>query len=712
MKINIILLVCLISNYPLFSQHKYKKKADSITFTKQHLLEPLEIKSIRNNFSSPFTFQNISKMVVEKNNIGQDIPYILNQTPSFISSSDGGTGIGYTNFSIRGSDKTRINVTLNGIPYNDAESMLVYFVDIPDFASSISSIQIQRGVGTSTNGASSFGASINLSTNEIIDSNFLQYNTQIGSFNTFKNTLVFNNKNLLPHLIINGRVSLINSDGYVQRAYSNLKSFYISGAYLLKNGSLKLNILNGNEKTYQAWNGITAEQLQTQRNYNSAGTEKLDQPYNNQIDNYTQTHYQLFYNQKINSFITFNTAFFITKGKGYFENYYANPTNSDYGIYEKILISNLVNQKWLDNTFYGQIFSLNILKPNSEYTVGGGWSIYDGQRFNKVIAVNESPYNNKNYFDTNALKKDAHIYGKWKYKLNKYLYSLIDFQYRIIDYKINGFEKNPQLFINNSFNFFNPKIGLSYVKNKFKIFASFAIANKEPNRDDFEIDISNQPLSEHLQDWEIGYAYHSNNLFFATTFYYMDYTNQLILSGKINDVGAYTRTNVPTSYRMGVEIEGSFYVFKSLKINGNLTISKNKINTFTEYVDIVKNNYTNTDIALSPNFIYSNNFEYTYKKLQLNLIQKFVSKQYLDNTQNENISLNAYFVHDLKCTYNLKFSFLKSIQVSTTILNIFNELYEPNGYTYKYIDNGLVQTINYYYPNAGTQFFIGLNVGF
>ena len=700
-----------------------KKNVDSI-HNKIRItnLEPLEIKSIRSTDKSPFSFQNLNSKEISSKNIGQDIPYILNQTPSFLSSSNSGTGIGYTNFSIRGTDQTRINVTLNGIPYNDGESSDVFFVDLPDFSSSISSVQIQRGVGTSTNGASAFGASINLSTNELIDSHFLQYNTSAGSFNTYKNTLIYNTNRLAKHFIFNLRLSNINSDGYIERSFSKLQSLYFSGAYLMKKASLKLNILTGHEKTYQAWFGVPEDSLQTHRNYNPGGLKADGTYYPNQIDDYTQTHYQLFYNQKINNYARFNTAFFLTSGNGYYENYYIDSDNNKYGLNNKINFNSIVNQKWLSNIFIGQIFSINFNLPKSDWTFGGGWANYNGRHYNKVVQLNDLPFNNnQNYFDADGIKKDFNIYAKWQYKLSNKLFSLIDLQYKYIDYKINGFEDIPSvnnLFIRNYYNFFNPKIGFTYIDNHYKIFTSLAVAHKEPNRNDFKIAINNQPKAEILYDWETGFSFNNKKFFIATTFYWMQYTDQLILTGQINDVGAYTRINVPKSYRLGIEIESSLLLLKNLTIYGNLNVSQNKIENYNQYVDDYDNgnqqvfSFKNTDIAFSPNLIQTLNIEYKLKNFTFNWVEKYVGKQYLDNTQNNNRTLNNYITNDFKFSYLVTFKKIKSLQIGFQILNIFNELYEPNGYNFNFILDKNIQNYNNYFPNAGRMFLGFLQVGF
>ncbi len=687
-------------------------------------LQPLEVRAIRASDKAPFTKTNIDKKEIAKQNLAQDIPFLLNQTPSVVINSDAGNGVGYTAIRIRGTDATRINVTLNGIPYNDAESMGTYFVDLPDFSSSINSIQIQRGVGTSSNGAGAFGATINMSTNEFNEKPYVELNNSFGSFNTFKNTIKAGTGLIGNHFTFDARLSSIRSDGYVDRASSNLKSFYFSGAYINKKTSLRLNIFSGYEKTYQAWYGIDAATLASNRTYNPAGTEKTDSPYNNQTDNYTQTHYQLFLNHAINTKWSFNTALFLTKGKGYYEEYKANQKYSKYGLpnitsggttYTK---TDLVRQKWLDNNFYGQIASLQYKTNIDEITFGGGWTKYEGEHFGNIswLKIGTAPIDYK-YYNYPANKTDGNIYTKWQHQVANNLTSFIDLQYRSVTYNMRGFKNNPTLNINRKFNFFNPKAGISYNKNGWQTYMSFAIANKEPNRDDFEASLITQPTHETLQDLEFGTEKKTATYSYGATLYYMNYINQLVLTGKINDVGAYTRSNIPSSYRMGIELQGAAKITHWVNIAGNITISKNKIKSFTEFIDNYDNGlqnkvqYENKDISFSSNLISSLTLNFIpLKNAEISLINKYVGKQYLDNTQNDNRALNAFFVQDLRGIYTLNTKAFKEIQFIFQVNNLLNKKYEPNGYTFNYISGGALTAENYFYPMAGINFMMAVNI--
>ena len=474
------------------------------------MLENIEVTSIRATDKAPFTKTNINKAEIEKNNLGQDLPFVLNQLPSVVVNSDAGNGIGYTGISIRGSDGSRVNVTLNGIPYNDAESQGTFFVDLPDISSSLNSIQVQRGVGTSSNGAGAFGATINLSTNEVNKEKYIELNNTYGSFNSWKNTLKVGTGLMANHFTVDARLSRISSDGYIDRAKSNLKSFFVSAAYINKSSSLRFNILSGKEKTYQAWYGVPQSYLDSDRTYNPAGTEKPGAPYNNETDNYTQTHYQLFYDKKINDHVSFNTAIFLTRGKGYYEEYRADQLYSDYGLpdfvsgTDTLTSTDLIRRLWLDNYFYGGIFSLQYHQNKTHVTFGGGWDEYDGKHYDIVTWATQGFPNNYVYSNVPANKRDFNLYGKLLQNLGSGFSGFVDLQGRFVNYDIKGFEDNPGLRINKSYTFFNPKIGISFNKNNFQAYASYSVGAKEPNRDDFEAAANELPKPEILYDMELG----------------------------------------------------------------------------------------------------------------------------------------------------------------------------------------------------------------
>jgi len=705
--LSIIFLSCL---NPVFAQR------DTVD------LLPVEVKAVRASSIAPFAKTNLAKSELEKRNLGQDLPFLLNQTPSVVVNSDAGNGVGYTGIRIRGTDATRINVTLNGVPFNDAESGGTFFVDLPDFVSSTQSIQIQRGVGTSSNGGGAFGASIHISTNEIEKVRAFEFNNSYGSFNTVKNTIKYNSGLIKNKFTIDGRISRVVSDGYVDRAESNLKSFYFSSAYLGEKTTLRFNIFSGKEKTYQAWYGVSEMDLILNRTKNSAGTEKPGEPYANETDNYTQHHYQLFFNQKILPSLAFNTGIFLVKGKGYYEQYKAAQAYSDYNILPlantNFTESDLVRRLGLDNDFYGNIFSLHHEKGKSSIILGGAITNYEGKHLGDVIWAEKGFINpGGRWYDLDAEKSDWNIYGKWQQSLTPSLHIYTDLQSRSVKHQINGFRNSPDLKIENRYSFFNPKLGLSYLKDHWSGYASYSIANKEPNRDDFETGKAQIPKPEHLQDFEAGINYKSSEFSWNVALYYMKYKDQLALTGKINDVGAYTRINIDNSYRAGIETGLNLKLSKWMSASGNLTLSRNRINLFTEYIDDYDNGdqiaieHRNTTIAFSPGVTGGASLNFIpMANMELSLMGKYVGKQYLDNTSNDQRRLDAYYTQDLLLSYTFSKNYFKNVRLIAQINNLFNALYEPNGYTFSYNFENKLTTENFYFPMAGRNWMLGVNV--
>ena len=715
-----ILIIAAIAGNAVFGQTKDSAKRDSFL-----LLEPVEVKAIRAGENSPFTKTNLTKKQIEKLNLGQDLPFILNQTPSVVVNSDAGNGIGYTGIRIRGSDASRINVTLNGVPFNDAESQGTFFVDLPDFTSSVGSIQVQRGVGTSSNGAGAFGASINISTNEVNLKPYVEFNNSYGSFNTWKNTIKVGSGLVSDHFTVDLRLSRISSDGYIDRAGSDLNSYYFSTAYLGKRNSIRFNMFSGKEKTYQAWYGVSEADLKTNRTINYAGMERPGEPYDNETDNYKQDHYQLFYNLELTSRLKFSAGLFYIKGKGYYEQYKADEAFSDYGlsgpVYGTDTITNtdLVRQLWLDNDFYGSIFSLQYKCNTSQFTLGGGWNRYEGNHYGDVVWAEKGLTLPGRWYDLEADKNDLTIYFKQQSKIGPLVSVFYDLQYRSVKYDLYGFRNNPELIIKNKYNFFNPKAGLSFQKNEWSGYLSYSRGQKEPNREDFEAGTDQQPEPEKLNDIELGIEKRNDKYNVGLTGYYMHYEDQLVLTGKINDVGAYTRTNIPKSYRAGLELVAFAKITPWLNAAGNFSVSKNKVKDFKEYIDDYDNGvqqinqYSSTDIAFSPNMVGGATINFIpLKNAEISLISKYVGKQYLDNTQNESRKLNAYYTQDARFVYTISKGCLKELNIILQANNIFDKMYEPNGYTFSYYSGGSLTTENYYFPMAGRNFMVGVNVKF
>ncbi|PSL31819.1 TonB-dependent receptor [Chitinophaga ginsengisoli] len=689
-------------------------------------VKPVEITSLRAGEHSPFTQSTVTAEDIKRQNLGQDLPLLLNQQPGVVTNSDAGTGIGYTGIRVRGSDITRINVTANGIPINDAESQGTFFVNMPDFASSVSSIQLQRGVGTSTNGAGAFGASLNLSTNDFRDKAYGEISNSYGSFNSWKHTVKAGSGLINDHFTIDARLSKISSDGYIDRASSDLRSFYTSAAYISKNTAIRLNVFSGKEKTYQAWNGVPFDSLKTHRTYNSAGQRSDGSYYDNETDNYQQDHYQLFLNQSLNSRLDFNVAAHYTRGRGYYEQYKEAQAFADYGIADPVINgapvtkTDLIRQLWLDNHFYGGIFSVNYKGTHLNWSLGGGWNRYEGSHYGKIIWAQYAIDKDHKYYDNDAFKRDLNIYWKGEYKLTTALRLFADLQYRTVKYNIDGFDDNPHLIQHNDYNFFNPKAGISYtVDGHQEVYASFAVGNKEPNRDDFEAGVNNTPKHETLRDIEAGYSYRSGNLVLHANAYYMNYKNQLVQTGQLNDVGAYTRTNIPKSYRAGVELQASTRLGRLFTLSANAALSRNKVKDFRNFVDNYNTGlqdtvtYNNSNIAFSPSFVGG----YTLtarpiRNLEISLLGKYVSRQYLDNTSTKARSLDGYYTNDLRINYVIPQPLFKELGVQFMLNNIWNKKYSPNGWTYAYKEDGAEKSTNGYYPMAGTNFFAGVNIAF
>ena len=654
---------------------------------------------------TPVTFKNITKKEISKFNLGQDLPYIISHTPSVVTTSDAGAGIGYTGFRIRGTDPTRINVTINGIPLNDSESQGVWWVNMPDFASSVDNIQIQRGVGTSKHGAGAFGASINLNTIKLNKKPYAVTTNMFGSYSTMKNNLKFGTGLLNNRFSFDGRISKISSDGYIDRASSNLKSLFIQGNYFAEDYVLNALMFTGNERTYQAWYGVPLSYLDTNRTFNPY-------TYKNEVDDYSQSHYQLHFTKQINNLSKLNISGHYTHGEGYYEQEKLNQSFSDYGL-DNILLSSdtisttdLIRRKWLNNDFGGITFSITNQFENFNFLIGGAANEYSGQHYGNIVWSEYSSNSNYDhqYYWNKGEKEDASLYIKGDYFLNQSSNIYIDLQHRIINYSFEGFNEEGFSTVQNvKLDFFNPKFGIYHqINDHSSFYASYAVANKEPNRNDYvESTPFSRPKHETLYDTEIGYKISNKKHKLNINLYHMDYNNQLALTGKINDVGAYTRTNVKTSYRQGIEIDGSYEVSKKLIFDGNLTLSSNKIIDYDEYIDnwdtgeqeII--NYEESDLAFSPNIIWSTILSYDISKnLNIELISKYVGEQFIDNTSSNDRMLNDYLVNHSRITYNWQNNLFKTAKITFQINNILNNEYLSNAWVYRFISD-------YWDPRSG-----------
>ena len=697
--------------------------------------EEVIISAIRATDESPTTYTIMDQEEIERRNTGKDLPYILRNTPSVVVSSDAGAGVGYTGMRIRGTDLTGINVTLNGVPVNDGESHSVYFVNLPDLASSINDVQIQRGVGTSTLGAASFGASINIVTGESNVDPYAELSSSFGSFNTMKNTIMFGSGLLNDHWNFNGRLSMINSDGYVDRASSKLRSAYFSTGYTSDKNIFKALAILGSEKTYQSWYGIPKDSLETNRTYNPSGAMydangNLTGYYDNQTDNYNQDYYQLHYAHKFNNRLNIASTAFLTLGKGYYESYKNDRDYEDYGIKDTIIgndtitSTNLIQQKWLDNKYYGLNLSLNYTTDRLKLNFGGAWSNYDGDHYGKIIWAQVIPQDqlNNNWYFNNGKKTDINIFAKANYKLTDKLSLYGDIQYRVIDYRIDGIHDDLRdLTQNQTFNFINPKGGIFYSLNEAQnLYFSVGVANREPNRSVYrDADTSQTITPERLIDYELGYSYQANKFKVEANLFYMDYKDQFVMTGKINNVGTAIMTNVPKSFRAGIELVAGANIAKIIDWNINATLSQNKIHDFVSYVDNwdtwgqEKEEMGTTDISFSPNAIFNSDFSVSpVKNLRLGLNSSYVSRQYIDNTSNKQRSLDPYFVNNINIYYTLHTSLIKQIDFMLSLNNIFNEKYETNAWVYRYYSSNTEYEMNGYFPQAEFNFSFGINLKF
>jgi iron complex outermembrane receptor protein len=709
--------------FSLFSLFSFGQVKDT---TKVNQLDEVLVSAIRVTTKTPVTFSNLDKKDIKTRNLGQDIPILMNYLPSVVTTSDAGNGLGYTGIRVRGSDATRVNVTINGIPYNDSESQGTYWVNMPDFASSVESLQLQRGVGTSTNGAAAFGASLNMLTDSYSDKASGEVSSSAGSFKTFKNTVKFSTGLMNDHFEIAGRLSALQSDGYVDRASSDLKSYFLQGTYVGKTTLIKALTFGGTEKTYQSWFGVDAATLEDDRTKNIAGmfTDEFGNTryYDNQTDNYQQDHYQLHWNERISENWSTNLAFHYTKGKGYYEEYKENQDFADYGLAPIVAAptvntTDLVRQKWLDNNFYGTTFSANYKEDNWDVILGGGWNKYEGDHFGKVIWARyaSAAELGDHYYDDFATKTDGNIFAKANYKVADKWSLFGDLQLRNVVYKANSSETG---LVDDNFNFFNPKAGVTYTVNEINsLYFSYARANREPNRTDYE---NGSPKPEKLNDFELGWRYLSDNVKLNANTYYMKYQDQLVLTGELNDVGAPIRANSGDSYRLGVELDATFQLSEKWVLQPNVTLSQNKNKDFYFKRDGVLQNLGDTNIAYSPDVVAGNRLGFMpVKEFQIALYSKFVGQQYMGNIDSDGSKLESYFVNDLNISYEFKpKTIFKSILVSALVNNIFNLKYESNGYFYTYDDDysnpPAITTIDGagYYPQAGINFLIGLSLKF
>ena len=703
------------------------KKSKSINFFLEKnsiMTNEVLVVATRANNKTPMSYSNLEKEELEKRNLGQDLPSLMNFMPSVVTTSDAGAGVGYSGIRVRGSDAQRVNVTINGVPLNDSESSGVFWVNMPDFSSSVQDVQLQRGVGTSTNGAASFGASLNIRTNDVSLKPHAQLNTSLGSFNTAKVSAQFSTGKFAENWEFNGRFSKITSDGYIDRASSDLSSYFFSGSYSKNNTFIKALAFGGHEKTYQSWNGASQYDMDTYgRTFNSAGAIydenwAVVDYYDNEVDNYNQDHYQLHITQKFSDNVSGTLSFHYTKGKGYYEQFKQNADMADYAINpvsiggEVISSTDLIRRKWLDNDFYGAIANMNFDYDNWDLTIGGAANSYEGDHFGEVIWARFASDSNirHKYYDNVGKKTDINLFTKVNYSIKENLNLFVDLQGRHINYTMDGTNSPTQVYdMEDNFFFFNPKAGLTYnISDNNLVYASYAVANKEPNRTDYKAALDNAsslPQAETLQDIEIGFKNSSKTLTFNTNYYFMYYTNQLVLTGALDDIGNPIRTNSGKSYRTGLEIEVNYSPTEWFSWRPNASFAMNKNIDYKETGDAgVIVEFGDTDISYSPSIVASNMFIFKPTDgLYLNLLSKYVGEQYMTNSEFADSKLDAYFTTDINAVYEIpKFAKTVDFEVNLLLNNILNTEYISNGYMWG--------TTPYYYPQAKFNFLFGLNI--
>lgn len=706
-----------------------EKIQDSI---KVESLDEVLVKAVRVDADSPITHSNLDKEELSKRNLGQDIPYMLNYLPSVVTTSDAGAGVGYTYIRVRGSDASRVNVTLNGIPFNDSESQGSFWVNLPDFTSSVQSLQLQRGVGTSTNGSGAFGASLNLLSDAVSNEANGEIANSFGSYNTHKHNIKFSTGLLSDHFELAGRLSTIQSDGYIDRASSDLKSYFLQGAFVNRNTLIKALVFGGREETYQAWNGLEdPDKLKNDRTYNPVG-EYTDEDgniqfYDNEVDNYAQDHYQLLWNQSFDNNWSTNVSFNYTKGKGYFEQYKEDESFETYGFQpieiggDTINTTDLIRRRWLDNDFYAANANVNYKNENIDFTGGAFYSYYTGDHFGEVIwarYVSNSEIRDR-YYDGNGQKSEFTIFSKATFRFNEQWSIFGDLQGRFVNYNISGITSDLEaLNLDENYSFFNPKAGLTYKLNLAnQFYFSYGKAHREPSRNDYEQGII---TPEKLDDFELGWRFASEKTKVNTNIFFMNYKDQLVLSGEMNDVGSPLRTSSGKSYRLGLEVDAEIQLLKNLRTLPNIALSTNKNIDFFATIDGELVNLGNTNISFSPSFVAGNMLEYSpIAKLQLGFLSKFVGEQYMGNIDFENSKLDSYFVNDLNIVYTLdNLPWVKEVVFSALVNNIFNVEYISNGYFYTYDDDfttpGAIKTVGAagYYPQATINFLLGATVKF
>ncbi len=714
-----------------------------LEFTLETTLIPADeviIMGTRATESTPVAYSNLASGEIQKLNTGQDLPYLLSSLPSLVQTSEAGTGLGYTNFRIRGTGPSRINVTIDGIPVNDAESQQVFWVNMPDLASSISDIQVQRGVGTSKNGAAAFGASVNLQTEMPSDEAYAMMSSSAGSFNTFKGTVKAGTGLINDRFKMDLRLSGLTTDGYIDRSGSDHRSLFLTGLYNSKIGTFKTNVILGEEVTGISWWGVPEGMLDSARTYNPAGeyTDSFGDTryYKDQKDNYNQYHFQVLYNKDIGEYLQLNAAYHFTYGAGYYEQYREDELLSGYNLPNwmagPILIDrvDIIRRKWMLNNFYGGMAGIEYSKGNLDINAGAGINRYIGDHFGRVVWMRVAGWTEKGYqpYFNSAMKSELNFFAKADYRVSSSVSVFGDMQYRRINYIMEGEDDDlMDLGMSREFSFFNPKAGLFFdIDQNQDAFLSLSVANREPTRANYKDakgDPEAMPRPETLYDLEAGYDLSRSRFMAGVNLYYMHYKDQLVPTGELSNVGYPIMTNVPLSYRAGLELTAAIKPAELFEWSANATLSSNRIKNFVEhYVDYstvtdeetsMTKDHGDVNIAYSPSLIVNSDMAvYLFRNLELHLISKYVGKQYFDNTNSEDRSLDPYFVNNIRLDYSFTLEAVENISLQLQINNVLNSLYESNAYGGNYYVDGQEYTWAYYFPQAGINYLLRAAVSF
>lgn len=710
-------------------------------------LDEIVVSATRAGKSTPVAYSNVLQSQIKKENGARNVPVILQTIPSLVSFTEDGLGIGNTSLRIRGTDATRINVTLNGMPLNNPESQEVYWVNLPDISSSLQSIQVQRGIGTSTNGAAAFGASISMKTAGQRSEAYGEASTAIGSYNTFSSSIAAGTGILDNGLSVDARYSKNTGDGYIRNGKINHDNLLVSLSHNTDKQILKLSYIRGEQVTGITWVGISPDEMEKYgRKYNPAGKYKDDAGnthyYDNETDNYLSNILQLMLTRELSDNWFLNSSLSYNNGYGYYENYRAKNEFSSFGLKPQTINgveysrTDFIRRKMMSNNFYVANLSFNYKKDATNLTFGGMYSLFDGDHFGRLpwIKHNENIQENYEWYRNNGTKGEFSVFTKLEYQLNDKLSLFGDVQYRHIYYNMSGMDDDlMDLTSKFKYNFFNPKAGIFYnIDNNNSLYASVAFSKREPLRSDLKDGIKGEATNaikpEGMIDYEVGYKYNADNgITLGANIYYMDYNNQMVQTGKLNETGYKLMENVKHSYRTGIEIEASFPIIQNkLRLDANATLSQNKIKDYTAYYDVIDNldNYKRvgqesdhigkTNISYSPDVVGMASISYQpTKDLSFNLLGKYVGKQYLDNTSNDEKSIPSYFTSNLSAGYTFAKTEIGTISLQLFANNIFNSKYIANGWASTEIFNkeGTYNWIGYY-PQATRNYMVKVTVAF